>query len=44
MHAMSVEQEGVELTIDSTHDKPYLSCISGASEMGVDLFRFGLIE
>jgi hypothetical protein len=34
----------VELTIDGTHDEPYLGGIGGASEVSVDLLCFGLIE
>ncbi len=35
---------GVELTIDGTHDEPYLGGIGGAGEVSVDLLCFGLIE
>lgn len=37
-------RENKKLTIDSTHDEPYLGGVRCAGEMGVDLFRFGLIE
>ena len=36
--------EMTRLTIHSTHNESYLRCVSGASEVGVDLFRFCLIQ
>lgn len=37
-------QDIVGLTIDSTHHESYLCSVSGTSEMGINLFGFGLIE
>lgn len=34
----------VWLTVDSAHDKPYLCCVSGACEMGVDLLGLCLVQ
>ena len=42
---MCISLEGiVGLTIDSTHHESYLRSVCGTSEMGINLFGFGLVK